>query len=484
MTPAATALSIVALVVLGTIGFALYAVRRVEMDPQQYIVGGRSFGTLFLWILLAGEVYTSFTFLGAAGWAYGKGAPAFYILSYGTCGYILGYFFLPKVWRIGKERGLLTSPDFFLDRYGSRTLCVSVAVLQFFLVVPYVTLQLTGLQILLSMAGYGEYHATMAVGVAFVLIALFVFTAGLRGTAWASVIKDALVLGAVVFAGIFIPMRFFGSPAAMIGKLLEVHPHWLTLSTGTKGLGMTWYVSTVLLTSIGYYMGPHSIAAAYSARDENTIRRNAIFLPIYQIVLLLVFFAGFAALLIVPGLHGSAVDQSFMLVVQRFYPPWVLGAIAGAGALAALVPASALLLGAASVLSKNVIGDLLGIATGDRARTFVTRLLVVVVAAMALYLWLVYKTTLVNLLLLYYNGVTQFMPGFVFALVWRRVGAWGVGAGIGAGMALAAYLAYHSIDLGGINSGFLALLVNVALCAIVTLLAPNRKPAGDAAGSL
>ncbi len=145
MTPSSQALLIVAVVVFGTIGFALNAVKRFKMEPQEFIVGGRSFGALLLWILLAGEIYTSFTFLGAAGWAYGKGAPAFYILAYGTIGYIIGYFYLPVVWRIGKERGLMTWPDFLTDRYGSKALGTAVAVLQFFLTVPYVTLQADGI---------------------------------------------------------------------------------------------------------------------------------------------------------------------------------------------------------------------------------------------------------------------------------------------------------------------------------------------------
>lgn len=474
MSPATIALGIVAIVVLGTIAFALFSVRRIRMNPQEYMVGGRSFGALFLWILLAGEVYTSFTFLGAAGWAYGRGAPAFYILCYGTCAFVLGYFFLPPVWQIAKARGLLTSPDFFLDRYGSKPLAVGIALLQFFLVVPYVTLQLTGLQILLTIAGYGHYNATAAVGIAFALITLFVFSAGLRGTAWASVIKDTLVLSAVVFAGVFLPIHFFGSPAAMFTKVLQAHPHWLTLSTGTNKYGQVWFVSTVLLTSIGFYMGPHTVAAIYSAKSADALRRNAIFMPLYQIVLLLVFFAGFAALLITPGLKGPAADQSFMLVVQRYYPSWVLGLVAGAGCLAALVPASALLLGSASVISKNVLGDWFNVATSDRSRTLATRTLVLAIAGMALYLWLTQQKTLVDLLLIYYNGVTQFMPGFVFALVWKRVSAWGVGAGITAGMLVAAYLSGHDLQIGGINPGFLALLVNVALCSLVTLAWPRK----------
>jgi SSS family solute:Na+ symporter len=454
----AVALAITGAILVGTVAFALYSVRRIKMDPQQYIVGGRSFGALFLWILLAGEVYTSFTFLGAAGWAYGKGAPAFYILAYGTIGYIIGYFYLPEVWRIGKEKHLLTSPDFFHARYGSKVLTTGVAVLQFVLIIPYVTLQLTGVQIVLGIAGYGHYNATVAVAAAFALIVVFTFTAGLHGAAWASIVKDALVLGAVIFAGVVLPLHFFGSFGTMFDRVLAASPHWLTLNAGGAAMGMNWYISTVLLTSVGFYMGPHSIAAVYSARSGDTIRRNAIFLPLYQIVLLLVFMAGFTALIVTPGLKGPAADQSFLLVVQRYYPAWVLGIIAGAGCLAALLPASAQLLGASSVFAKNVLGE------ARRTRPFV-----VVIAIGAFIMWLFWNKTLVDLLLLYYNGVTQFMPAFIFGIYWKRASAWAVGSGIVAGEIVAFYLWHHSLQIWGINPGFLALLVNVAVCVTVAL---------------
>ncbi|HEV2262711.1 MAG TPA: sodium:solute symporter family protein [Candidatus Rubrimentiphilum sp.] len=487
MKPEVLALAIVALIVLATIVFALSSVRRFKMDPHEYIVGSRSFGALLLWILLAGEIYTSFTFLGAAGWAYAKGAATFYILGYGTIAYCIGFFLLPALWKVGNERKLFTLPDFFIDRYGSKALGLGVALLQFFLVIPYVTLQLTGLQILLKLAGYERYNANVAVAIAFVLMALFVFTAGLRGTAWASVIKDTLVLGAVLFAGIAIPMRFFGSLAAMIDHILRSHPGWLTLPPSGAGNAIytvPWFVTTVLLTGIGFFMGPANAPAIYSARSAETLRRNMIFMPLYQLILLFVFFAGLSALAIVPGLKGPTADQSFMLAIQRFYSPVVLGIIAGAGCLAALLPASTLLLGAASVFSKNVLRDAIGFADDDRTLTWSTRVLVLIIAALALILWIYFKTSLVDLLLFYYNGITQLAPGVFFALLWRRINAWAIGAGLLAGEFVAYYSLHHSIAPWGINPGFFALVVNVLVCVAVVLMLQIKEPAAVATGSL
>ncbi len=478
IAPPTTALAIVAIVVLGTVVLALLAVRRVKMNPQEYIVGGRSFGTLFLWVLLAGEIYTTFTFLGIAGLSYSGGAPAFYVIAYGTCAYIIGYFVTPGIWRVGKEHGLLTWPDYFEVRYGSRALSIAIALLQFVMIVPYVALQLSGLQILLRIAGFGAYDATASVCIAFGVLALFVFSSGLRGTAWASIVKDVLVLGAVIFAGIAIPTRFFGSPSAMFDRLLTMHPQMLVLPAGSAFHGTAWYASTVLLSAIGFFMGPQSAAAIYSASSADTLRRNAMLLPFYQAFLSLMIFAGLSATMIAPGLKGTAVDQSFMLVVQRYYPPWVLGLVAAAGALAALVPASSLLLAGASVVTKNVVGDALRMATSDAARTMLTRVLVIIVALLALAVWLVAQKTVVELLLLYYNGITQFAPGAIGSLLTRRLTAWGVAAGIATGLAVALSLSALSIAPWGINAGFAGLAANLAVTIAVSMVTPRMRATG------
>jgi len=477
---AAVALGIVAIVVLLAIALGLRGVRGVKMDPQEYIVGGRRIGALLLWLLLAGEIYTTFTFLGAAGWAYGKGAPAYYILCYGTLAYIISFFLAPPIHRIARERGYLTGPDFFRDRYGSRLLGALVALLGFVMLVPYVTLQLTGLQILLQIAGFGAINAVTAVAIGFFVVAIFTFAAGLHGTAWASVAKDALVLLGVIFAGIVLPTQFFGSPAGALDAVLRDHPGWLTLTTSTAdpktaGNSLTWVVTTTVLTACGFFMWPQSMAAIYSARNEDTLRRNAVFLPFYQVMLLLVFFAGFAALEILPGLKGPAADQSFMLVVQKYYPAWVLGFVASAGTLAALIPAAGQLLAAASIVGKNVFADY-GIARDDASQTRTTRILVLVVALLAFGFWALAKTSLVGLLLIGYNGITQLFPGVVLGVTERRPPGLAVGAGIVAGiLALVYFTVSGQGQVGGVNTGLVALAINALVLAIVWAIAPRQR---------
>src|SRR5262249_49027672 len=151
-----------------------------------------------------------------------------------------------------------------------------------------VTLQLSGLQTFLHIGSYGMVDGQTAAILSFLVITAVVFIAGLRCTAWASVVKDILAIAAVLFVGIAIPVRFFGSPAGLFDQLLKTHPEHLVLAAGSASKGTIWFVSTVLLTAIGYSMGPHSVQAAYSARSDTTLRRNAMLLPLYQLVLPLV----------------------------------------------------------------------------------------------------------------------------------------------------------------------------------------------------
>ena len=464
------ALLIILFIIVGTIGFGIFGVRRVKMSPAQFILGGRSFGTIFLWLLSAGEVYTSFTFLGAAGWAYSRGAPAFYILCYLTVSCITIFFYMPPVWRIARQHGLLTNADYFAHQYQSRALGFLTGLVGVVFMIPYITLQLTGIQILLQIAGYGAINSVLAAGGAFGLIIGFVLISGLRGAAWASLVKDALVLAGVIFAGIVLPIHFFGSPQEVISRVLQIHPNWMTLAGPTENYGTLWFASTVLLSGLGGYIWPHAFASQLAAKGPDTIRRNAMILPIYQIMLLLVFFAGFTALLVKPGIKGQDADQSFMLVVQEHYPAWLLGLIAGAGCLAALVPASAQILAAASLLSRNLF------PAREERLTQHTRLWIIVLALLAFGLWVYNRATLVGLLLIGYSGITQLFPGVVLSLRKPPPHAWSVASGIVVALVLLSGFALKGVSvIWGAHVGTAALAVNVVCLFVVDFFIAARR---------
>lgn len=463
-------------IILGTIAAAtlvgVLAGRRVRMNLEEWTVGGRRFGVVLIWLLMAGEIYTTFTFLGASGWAYSRGAPAFYILIYGTLAYTVSFFVLPPVWRLGKRHGFQTQPDFFAWRYGSRALGVATALIGVFSILPYLQLQLRGLGLIVTVASGGALGPGAAIGLAFVLSCAFVYTSGLRGAAWVSILKDVLMLAAVGIVGFGVPAIHYGGVGAMFRQVVEKFPQHLVLPGSAPALGVPWVMSTCLLTGLGFYMWPHVFSTAYSAKSGETIQRNAIIMPLYQLPILLALGVGFTAMLAVPGLKDG--DMAFLELVRRTYPPWFLGFVGAAGAVTAMVPASILVLYAATLLSKNVYRAAIRPDASDATVFRLSRALVLVIMAGALVLCVLLPLDLVSLLILGYDGVCQFFPGVVMGLFWKRVTKQGVMAGLAAGLAVTSGLILVGRDpLGGLNAGFVGLAVNALTAWAVSRFGPS-----------
>jgi solute:Na+ symporter, SSS family len=469
----AAAVSLAAILVIvaaGTaIGFLGTAHRR--MDLEEWTVGGRGFGVVLVFLLTAGEVYTTFSFLGASGWAYSRGGPTLYVLAFVTLGYVVSFFLLPEIWEAGRRYGMQTQSDFFGIRYGNRHLAGLVCLVGIGSFVPYIDLQLTGVGIIVQVASFGAIGRTPAMAVAVVLLVAFVFAGGVRAVAWVSVVKDVLMLLAAIAIGIGVPLIHFGGIGAMFAALAHAHPRHLTMPGATTGLGHAWYVSTVLLTALGFYMWPHSFAAAFTARSADTLRRNAVVMPLYTLTLVFIFFAGSAAVLLVPGLSDG--DLAMLRVVRQSFPPWFLGIVGGAGALAAMVPAAIFILTAATLFAKNLFRPLIAPAMSDDQVARLARAMVVALGLVSLALAASGSTTLVSLLLVGYAGVSQFFPGVVLGLFWRRVTTPGVFAGVVAGICTAVLLMLtHRDPVFGLNAGFVALCLNFLIAVTVSLLTP------------
>jgi solute:Na+ symporter, SSS family len=326
--------------------------RGKDMHLEEWTVGGRGFGAIFIFLLLAGEIYTTFTFLGGSGWAYGEGGPAFYIIAYGCLAYVMSYWLLPAVWRYAKDNRLHSQADFFASKYESPALGVLVSLVAVVAMVPYLALQFQGLGLIVSEASYGAISATVAAIIGTVAVTVYVIISGIHGSAWTAVIKDIMVLVVVVFMGIYLPFALYGGVGEMFREIQAQKPGFLVLPE--EGYSPSWFVSTVLLTALGFYMWPHTFGSTFTAENARVIRRNATFLPLYQLILLFVFFVGFAAVLKVPGLSGEKVDLALLEISKDTFSAPVVGLIGAAGLLTALVPGSMLLMVSATVLAKNV----------------------------------------------------------------------------------------------------------------------------------
>src|SRR6201987_15540 len=187
----------------------------------------------------------------------------------------------------------------------------------------------------------------------------------------------------------------------------------------TANLGHTWYISTVLLTSLGFYMWPHAFGASFTAKSSDTLRRNAVVMPLYTIPPAFIFFVGFTAVLVVPGLPNRHLSR--LTIVRKSFPPWFLGVIGGAGALTAMVPAAIFILTAATLFAKNLYRPIFAPEMTDDQVAKLARVMVAVLGLISLVLAIYKSSTLVGLLLTGYAGVTQFFPGVVLGLYWKRV---------------------------------------------------------------
>lgn len=476
MKPSLVAMTIIFAIIFVAAVTGIYAGFRRRMNLEQWTTGGRGFGAMIIWLLMAGEIYTTFAFLGASGWAYSRGGPTLYILAYLTLSSVIGFFLVPRIWQMGSKFRLHTESDFFLQRYRNQPLASFVGIVGVIFIIPYLQLQLTGLGIIVQVASFGVISRTVSITIAFVIVAGFVLSSGVRAVAWVSVLKDALMIFAAFVIGIGIPYHYFGGVTPIFRQLAKINPSHLTMPGGTADHGHLWYVTTVLLTAVGGIAWPHTFGSIFTAKSANTLRRNAVVLPLYNLTLPLFFVVGFAAILIMPGLKNG--DMALLLTVQKTFPPWLLGIVGGAGALTAMVPAAILILTAGTLFAKNFFRPLFAPSMSDDSVATLAKIMVVIITALAMYFALYSSLSLVALLLFAYSGITQFGPGVVLALVWKRANAAGVFAGllVGVGLAMALTFTHHD-PVGGINAGFLALCLNVLTTVVVSLATP-AQPSG------
>jgi SSS family solute:Na+ symporter len=482
-----SALIIIFLAAALALVLGLLARRGKDMTLEQWTVASRGFGGLLVFLLQAGEIYTTFTFLGGSGWAYGKGAPTYYILAYGCLAYALSYWLLPPIWRYARQERIVSQSHFVARKYDSPILGALFAAIGVVALVPYLVLQFKGLGIIVSIASYGAISSTVAIWIGAAIITVYVFVSGVRGSAWTSTIKDLLILAVVVFLGVYFPLHYYGGFGEMFRAIDAAKPGFLALKPSGE-FGLVWFQSTALLAALGFYMWPHAFGAVFTAKAERIFRRNAIILPLYQLILLFVFFCGFAAILKLPGLTGSDIDLSLFKLSIETFDPWFVGVIGAAGVLTALVPGSIILVAGSTLFANDVLRGLIP-DMSEAAVTRTARGLVPVMALIAVYFTLQGGQTIVALLLMGYNFVTQFFPAIVCSLMrnnpMTKVGAF-AGVTVGVATVVAVTLSHSTIAtlapflptaIQDINVGFLALILNVIVAGVVSLATRNAAVA-------
>ncbi|WP_064696942.1 sodium:solute symporter family protein [Rhizobium aegyptiacum] len=475
-------------VTAGVVFLGVLGPKQRPTSLEQWALGGRRFGSLLVFLLMAGEIYTSFTFLGASGFAYGKGGAVFYILTYTCLAFVSSYWLLPPIWRFADEMRLVTQPDFFEKKYQSPGLGYLVTLVGLVALVPYLILQLKGLGIIAETISNGRVSNPAAVILGAVVMAAYVIASGMRGSAWAAAVKDGMIWIVCAFLGIYLPYHYYGGIGPMFEQIEAARPGFLALRE--TGETITWYLSTVALSALGLYMWPHTFSSVYTSRSESAFRRNAVFMPLYALVMLFAMLVGFAAVLQVPGLQGAEIDLALLKLSVATFDPWAVGVIGAAGALTALVPGATMLIAGSTLISTNICRKLVP-SLSDRQATGWARLSVIVLTVIAVSFTLVGGESIVAILIMGYSIVTQLFPAVFASLLSKNPftkegAAAGIVAGVGTvgivvttGLTISSFFPEAPVLVKQINTGFIALTINVVVALLVSAVTaqwPNSSP--------
>lgn len=454
------------------------ATRGKEMNVNEFAVGNKGFGTLFVFLLIAGEVYTTFTFLGGSGWAYSHGSAAYYVPAYICLAYVLSYWIIPKIWRFAKQHNVISQPQYFMKSYNSKGLGVVVAFIGTIALIPYIVIQLKGLGIIVSEASYGAITPILASTIGAVIVTIYVVISGIHGSAWTAVLKDIMILIVIVFLGIYIPYHYFGGIQPMFEAVQAAKPEALSLEA--EGYSSAWFISTIVLNAFGFYLLPQSFSVILSAKSERSLKKNAVTLPLYTILILFAFFIGFAAILQVPGLQGADGDLSLLRLVMQTFDPWVVGIVGGAGLLTALVPVSVMIMSGAIGLMTGFY-KLLKPNSTDRQQLTVSKVFVILIIFTAYLFTLKGGNALAILNIMSYGLITQLVPAIIFSFFHSRfMNKYGATAGIVTGVSIVLFNAVTSFKLvnlfpnipsviNDINMGFVAIIINIIIGVTVSL---------------
>ncbi|SUB29863.1 putative permease [Yersinia pseudotuberculosis] len=433
---------------LFSIYLAIRSKKGKKMDHEGWTTGGRSYGALLVFLLSAGEIYTTFTFLGGSGWAYGKGPAILYTLTVNAFMGISLYWLHPIIWKYAKDNNVRSISDFFALKYKSSSLGMLISIFSIAAMVPLFILQLKGLGIIVSQASYGSISSNMAIWIGVISVSVFVMISGIHGSAWTSVLKDFMILFVVVFIGIYIPIHYYGSIGNMFQSIETVNPGYLVFPK--EGLNIPWYISTVFLSVAAYFCWPHYMTAVFTAKNETSLKRNSILIPAYSLVMLFAFFVGFAAILNVPDLTGPDVDLALFEISKSTFSSYIVGFIGAAGMLTALVPGSMLLLATANMLA-GVVQKIFRLDVEKNKSGNLSRYMVPVVALVSLYFIFNGNDTLVAIMLLGVNIIAQFFPALIFSFCKKNpITTAGAFSGIMVGVIILAVAYVYHISIADI----------------------------------
>ena len=441
-------------------------------------LAGRNFGTWITWFLIGGDLYTAYTVIAVPAALYGAGAMGFFAVPYAVIAYPYMMVVLPRLWKVCHRHGYITFADFVAGRYGNRWLTVAIALTGILALMPYIALQLVGMRVVIAALGVkGEWP----LAVAFVILAAYTYSSGLRAPAVIAIVKDVMLYIMVIAALVILPWKLGGYAHVfeLANAALAAHkPAGSIMLRPQQYLG---YSTLAIGSAIALMLYPHTATAVLSAKSANTVRRNAAMLPAYSFMLGMIALLGYVAL--AAGVVTKDPNAAVPLLFLKMFPEWFAGFCLAAIAVGALVPASIMSIAASNLFTRNLYGEFARNKATPRQESQMAKIVSLVVKFGALVFVLKLESSYaIEMQLLGGIWMTQLFPSVVVGVFTRWFNPWalltGWVAGMGAGTAMAAALhlkaSVYPLHVGGgsypMYAAVPALLLNLAISAGLTLL--------------
>ncbi len=454
---------------------------------EEWGLAGRSFGTWISWFLIGGDAYTAYTVIAVPAALYGGGANGFFALPYAVLAYPYMLIVLPRLWTVCRRHGYVTFADFVAGRHGSRPLTIAVALTGILATMPYIALQLVGIRVVLAALGL---HGEWPLALAFVILAAYTYSSGLRAPAVIAIVKDVMLYIMVLAAILWLPHIVGGYAHIFASANAALAAHTPPSSIMLMPKQYLGYTTLALGSAVALMLYPHTATAILSASSANTVRRNAAMLPAYSFLLGLIALLGYAALS--AGIATKDTSSVVPLLFLKIFPEWFAGFCLSAIAVGALVPAAIMSIAASNLFTRNLWGEIRGyfgrsIAMTPKQESVMAKVVSLLVKFGALVFVLKLPATYaIQFQLLGGIWIGQIFPAVVVGVYTRWFHPWALFAGWASGMACGTWMAwslglkssvYVIPHIGGMYAAVPALLLNLAVSAVLTLV---LRPTGIA----
>jgi SSS family solute:Na+ symporter len=481
------------------LGFWASRFRKGDMsDIGEWALAGRRLGGYLAWFLVGADLYTAYTFIAIPESVYVKGAVYFFAVPYVGMTFGVAMITMPRLWKMSKKHNYVTAVDMVKDKFNSRSLALIIALTGITAELPYIALQIYGMQAVLTVM-IGQLVTSdvatiteISLIIAFIILAAFTFTSGLRGAVVTAVMKDVIIFTTVIVVIVLVPIYIGG-----FGHALASMPKLPTGDGTLAPLFLNGFISLSIMSALALYLYPHAINGVFSTNSTKRLRMSTALLPLYGVGLALLALFGvliYGSTKALALVHVYGAVTLVPSLIYAYFPPWFVGFAFLGIFIGGLVPASIMAISQANLLTRNVI------------KPYWTKMTAKTEARMAKYFSIVFKFIALGFIFLIKAAyslqlqlvggiiILQTLPAIFLALYTQKLEKWSVGLGWAAGMITGLTLLlysnfvqfkYPSIEtvffkfstpLSFLYVGLIALVVNLIVAVGGSLIVNAAKP--------